>query len=210
MKNRISGALTGAALIALCAAQAAQAQETPVVATINVPVTITNLDAEWAKKTFVSLSVACDVYSEATPPATPDGDRSLAQGVQLIPLAETAATPTVRATFNYSGPVIVQTHAPRKPSAAGGNSDPETAAQSAAATAIREAKSYACYFQGSKTAVAGGGGPKSGSGAADAFQKLADALSKGNPEDGVAKRNTEAEKSSVYIVTGTFAPRPKK
>jgi hypothetical protein len=209
MKNRISGALSGAALIALCAAQGAQAQETPVVATINVPVTITNLDAEWAKKTFVSLTVACDVYSEASPPATPDADRSLAQGVQLIPLVETAATPTVRATLNYSGAVVVQTHAPRKPSGAGGSSDPETAAQSAAATAIRDAKSYACYFQASKSAV-GGAGTGKGSAGGDPAQKLADALSKGNPEEGVAKRNTEAEKSSVYIVTGTFAPRPKK
>jgi hypothetical protein len=198
MRNRISGALPCAALIALCVSTGAQAQETPVVATITVPVTITNLDAEWAKANFVPLSVACDVYSDAAPPESPDGAKAIAQGVQPLSLVETPATPTLRAMFNYSGSVIVQTRAGRK---AGG--DAETAAQIAAAKAIKEAKSYACYFTAGKDAPSGSTG--SGKSSTDPLKKLQDALARGylgEPGSDTPKR--EAEKSSTYIISGTF------
>jgi hypothetical protein len=125
MKNRISRVLTGAALLTMIAAAGASAQTTPVVATITVPVTISSMDAEWAKGRFGSISVTCDVSSSANPEP---GEHVVARGSELIPLAETTASTTARAMFSYSGSLIVVAHAPARKSG-DKTTDAETAAQ---------------------------------------------------------------------------------
>lgn len=193
MKIHICGALTGAALLALSASTAAYAQLSPVVATITVPVTITNLDAEWAKGSFGAISVACDVSAELQ-----GSGKVLAEGAQPIPFVETPATSTVRAMLNFAGSVVVQTYAP-KAAVNEQTGDAETAAQRAAAKAIKDAKSYVCYFKPTKTRP---GGTRSGSD--DPSKMMESLLSKGY------ERGDGAEKSSTYIVTGSFTSGPKK
>jgi hypothetical protein len=140
-------AATALVLAALMPA-ASVAQLKPVVATFTVPLTITNMDDEALHKVIGDLHVQCSVFAVSGPAA-------LARGSTKVDLVITPATPTTRATANFSGNVVVVTYA-----RSGGNTgglgsagfDPEKADQAAAQKAIDDAAKYRCDLM-SATAV---------------------------------------------------------
>lgn len=140
MKNARPLSLVAAALFAASGSGAANAQVKPVVATINVRVSITNLDAEYGLRA-VPIAVEC-VVSDRLPAGL-----MFAVGRVTVPLQEKAATTSERATLSYSGTLSIPTYVPdgkKYVSPDGSPVDPETGAQRLAADAIRGASTYSC------------------------------------------------------------------
>jgi hypothetical protein len=142
-------AATALVLAALMPA-ASVAQLKPAVATFTVPLTITNMDDEALHKVIGDLHVQCLVF-----PAS--GKTPVAIGSTKVDLVITPATPTTRATANFSGNVVVITYAKTAVGLGGatGAGDPEKADQAAAQKAIDDATNYRCDLMSATAVIKG-------------------------------------------------------
>ena len=146
-------AATALVLAALMPA-AGVAQLKPAVATFTVPLTITNMDDEALHKIIGDLHVQCLVF-----PAS--GKTPVANGSTKVDLVITPATPTTRATANFSGNVVVITYVKTGAAtgiggaASGAAGDPEKADQAAAQKAIDAATNYRCDLMSATAVIKG-------------------------------------------------------